>query len=185
MGLDMYLYATRYCSGGYDHSSPEEKKLFASVLRDMGIEPTISEKSLEVKVTVGYWRKANAIHAWFVRECQEGVDECQNTGISREQLTQLKTLCQEVITKSKVAEGDCYDGTKWTKEGGVETMTRKGKVIQNPKVAHKLLPCQSGFFFGGTDYDECYLQDLEHTIKVVDNCLSLPDCWDLSYQSSW
>ena len=29
------------------------------------------------EVCVAYWRKANAIHSWFVENCQDGVDECQ------------------------------------------------------------------------------------------------------------
>lgn len=33
---------------------------------------------------VGYWRKANAIHAWFVKNVQGGVDNCQSHEVSKE-----------------------------------------------------------------------------------------------------
>ena len=50
-----------------------------------------------------YWRKANAIHNWFVTNCQGGRDECQLTYVSREDLTKLRDLCREVLA-SKCAE---------------------------------------------------------------------------------
>jgi hypothetical protein len=40
-----------------------------------------------------YWRKANQIHAWFVDNVQGGVDECELTEVSAEQLEKLLNLC--------------------------------------------------------------------------------------------
>ena len=50
-----------------------------------------------------------------------------------------------------------------------------------------LLPTQGGFFFGSTDYNESYKQDLTDTIKQLNNVLDNPkfDNWSFSYQSSW
>lgn len=59
------------------------------------------------------------------------------------------------------------------------------EVLIDRSKADQLLPTMSGFFFGGTDYDEFYFQDLEYTIKIIDNCLSLPESWEFEYQSSW
>lgn len=42
------------------------------------------------------------------------------------------------------------------------------KVLANPELAESLLPTASGFFFGGTDYDEWYVQDLENTVKQLE-----------------
>ena len=56
------------------------------------------------------------------------------------------------------------------------------KVIDNPKLAPNLLPSQSGFFFGDTEYDEYYFQDLKDTIEIIDR---LKDGGDYYYQSSW
>lgn len=45
---------------------------------------------------VGYWRKANAIHRWFVENVQDGVDDCRSYNVSREQLEELLWLCKNV-----------------------------------------------------------------------------------------
>jgi hypothetical protein len=51
--------------------------------------------------------------------------------------------------------------------------------------APELLPPQSGFFFGGTEYDEYYFQDLEKTRKMIEDVLAEPEGGDFYYQSSW
>lgn len=45
---------------------------------------------------VGYWRKANHIHKWFVDHCQGGEDDCQPYPVSREKLEELRSVCQRV-----------------------------------------------------------------------------------------
>lgn len=45
-----------------------------------------------VGVTGAYWRKANAIHAWFVDNVQGGEDECEPHEVQAEQLIALKML---------------------------------------------------------------------------------------------
>ena len=50
-----------------------------------------------------------------------------------------------------------------------------------------LLPPQAGFFFGGTDIDEWYWQDLKNTKAKLDRVFALPEMSKLSfyYTSSW
>jgi hypothetical protein len=50
-----------------------------------------------------------------------------------------------------------------------------------------LLPPQAGFFFGGTDIDEWYWQDLMNTIEQIQRVLKLSEMSKLSfyYTSSW
>lgn len=135
---------------------------------------------------IGYWRKANAIHAWFVRVVQAGVDRCQVSPVSREQLSLLRTTCQEVLTKSETRDGKVCVGER-SKGGGVwEKRLEPGKVVTNPEVAESLLPAQEGFFFGGTDYDGSYLADLRETVVIIDRALS-DEFKDeqIFYHSSW
>lgn len=47
-------------------------------------------------ITVMYWRKANAIHKWFVDEVQDGVDECQISELTTDHLADLLSRCQGV-----------------------------------------------------------------------------------------
>lgn len=50
-----------------------------------------------------------------------------------------------------------------------------------------LLPPQGGFFFGGTDIDEWYWNDIKNTINQLKRVSELPefDKLSFSYQSSW
>lgn len=48
-----------------------------------------------------------------------------------------------------------------------------------------LLPTQPGFFFGGTDYDEYYFEDLEDTVKILDFTLKHPEEHEMYYHASW
>jgi hypothetical protein len=50
-----------------------------------------------------------------------------------------------------------------------------------------LLPPQGGFFFGNTDIDQWYWEDVKNTIKQLDRLVNLDEFDELSfyYQSSW
>ena len=61
------------------------------------------------------------------------------------------------------------------------------QVLENPEKASELLPTQSGFFFGGIEYDEYYFEDLEKTIKGLEEIMPTIDGLNnsLEYSSSW
>lgn len=161
MGLDMYLKANRYVSG-WDHQTDEEKDRFKAIVSALGATDWVENNSpsVDLSLTVGYWRKANAIHAWFVTNCQNGVDECQETSVSREELQELKKRCLRVIALS-ISQASLVD-----------------------KVTN-ILPPQTGFFFGSTDLDEWYFESLGRTVQIIDRALSMPTKFNFSYQSSW
>jgi hypothetical protein len=154
MGLDMSLYATEYVGSrsnkeGYDHA-----------VKALGAEEFFSKHShdrlgsADVKVEVAYWRKANAIHKYFVDNLQGGKDECQTTEVSRSELQDLLDICNEVMEDRSKAE--------------------------------KLLPTQGGFFFGSTEYDEYYFENIEMTINQLTSILeNAPKRWYFEYSSSW
>ena len=64
-------------------------------------------------------------------------------------------------------------------------------VLLQPAAAQSILPTQSGFFFGPTEYDEWYMQDMRNTVTQLDAVLSdIPidaNDWDYRfiYQASW
>ena len=98
MGLDMYLSAKRYLW------SDKDKEIAKDINEAVGVEcdpeKRFAGSSLmvkEVSIDAMYWRKANAIHGWFVKHCQGGVDECQETYIPREKLVELRDLCKSII----------------------------------------------------------------------------------------
>jgi hypothetical protein len=91
MGLDMYLMAKRYISP-YDPADAELTKLAKEI--NFG-DDTIEVR--EISFEAMYWRKANAIHRWFVDNVQNGVDNCAEYYVSTEQLTELRDLCKKVL----------------------------------------------------------------------------------------
>lgn len=64
-------------------------------------ENNVNEEEIE---EIGYWRKANAIHNWFVKTCQDGIDECKKTLVTKDQLQELLELCNRVIFNRELAE---------------------------------------------------------------------------------
>lgn len=60
-------------------------------------------------------------------------------------------------------------------------------VLEDHSKAEELLPTQSGFFFGSTDYDEYYFSDLEDTVEQLENILNDVDfeTEDIYYYEWW
>lgn len=157
MGLDMYLVAEKYISG-WNHNKDEAKASFAKILEAVNLDNediASGAPSGALRLNVMYWRKANAIHNWFVQCVQEGKDDCGSYYVDRDTLKTLKEECEAVIN--------------------------------NKDKAKDLLPTQSGFFFGNTDYDEYYYQDLQETADRIGKLLMDPKFkdWDFKYVSSW
>lgn len=104
MGLDMYLKAKAFVSGySWEHES--EKELYNTIVNAVGGEVLADKDSptAEVSITAGYWRKANAIHGWFVRNVQNDEDECKEHYVTREQLIALQEACQDVLANPSKA----------------------------------------------------------------------------------
>lgn len=136
---------------------------------------------------VGYWRKANQIHNWFVENIQNGVDDCNyHREVTEEDLHELLDICERVLNSCKMVNGKIQNGTRY-ENGKMVPIMEDGKYVQDSSVAEELLPSTSGFFFGGTDYDEYYVEDIKHTIDVVTTVLETTD-FDkqmVYYISSW
>ena len=136
---------------------------------------------------VGYWRKANQIHAWFVDKVQDGEDDCDyHHEVTKEILEELLDTCETVLASCELVDGKITNGYKF--ENGKEVpIMEDGKYIKDPSVAMELLPTTSGFFFGSTDYDEYYVNDIKDTIDIVTKVLETTDFEKemIYYVSSW
>lgn len=87
----MYLYAEKRVSSYKNDRMLQDVAAVADFPLDL-----ITDYSFgTIRFPVGYWRKANAIHSWFVRNCQDGIDECQDTYVDREQLKLLLDACSK------------------------------------------------------------------------------------------
>ena len=60
------------------------------------------------------------------------------------------------------------------------------QITADHSLAEELLPTQGGFFFGSTEYDEWYFNDIKTTISELESVLAdTPEEWWFEYQSSW
>lgn len=59
---------------------------------------------INTQIQVGYWRKANHIHGWFVRNTLDPCGEGEQVQVSREQLMQLLMTCKTVRLHHSLAE---------------------------------------------------------------------------------
>lgn len=163
MGLDMYLAARKSLYSSEYHTPDKDAVTALRALDILKGVPTRDDgtDAIEIKIDLMYWRKANHIHAWFVENVQKGQDDCGNYYVEREQLVALDKLCAEVVMSSSAS------------------------------VAEEKLPCSTGFFFGGTDYDEWYFAQTKDTMVGLQKLLELSkpggplDGWSFEYHSSW
>lgn len=159
MGLDMYLSKHNRTSI-YDFSKNPcdatkveitTKTYFADgETKEQTIVINEPSHSVHTETPVAYWRKANQIHNYFVKECGNGVDDCTRIYVSGAKLKELVDRCKMSLVDRTVAE--------------------------------KLLPTKDGFFFGSTDYDDDYLDDLRYTIDKLKDC---DFDGEYIYQASW
>lgn len=98
MGLDMYFYA-KVNAYAWD----ESKAAVDKVLEAFPFIPSKTVDSVNVSVTLGYWRKANAIHNWFVKNVQEGTDDCGEYYVSRNKIVDLLSVVMSVLDNRELA----------------------------------------------------------------------------------
>lgn len=190
MGLDMYLNkCDRRAWGFKDIDIDEVKKNKPNLYAE--IKPYLHERGSyyrweSIFEDVGYWRKANAIHRWFVENVQDGVDDCDYYEVSKEKLEELLEICTTIKDRCKMEKGYIKNG-ETLKDGMWCPIMEEGEYITNPEVAEELLPTTSGFFFGSTDYNQWYMDDIEDTIGILTKVLETTD-FDIemiAYCSSW
>lgn len=112
---------------------------------------------VEGSYEVAYWRKANQIREWFINHLDNFPYDANG-----EYFEVTKEILEELID-------DCH------------------AVICNHDLAEEILPTSSGFFFGSTEYDEWYFDQLERTIEQLQVVIKETD-WDneiVTYSESW
>jgi hypothetical protein len=181
MGLDMYLHRKCYLSG-IDEEKPE------ITIKSKKLSKEQTERVSDIHFEEIYWRKANHIHNWFVNNVQAGIDDCGEYIVSRAKLEKLRDVCKQVIDEVELKEGKILSYEIFT-DGKRKKVFEKGKVIKNPEICEELLPCTSGFFFGGTDYDEYYYNETKRTHDKLERILNEEEIGDYGdnfyYHSSW
>ena len=182
MGLDQYLTRKVYVGAEYEYRNVTGKVEIKVGKEKLNID---FHRISEISERVGYWRKANHIHSWFVENIQDGEDNCQEFYVPKESLEELKSLCEKIINSTKLIPGKIHNGTSYKGHEVIEHW-EDGQVLADSTLAEEFLPTQSGFFFGSTNYDEYYWQDLLDTIEICNRALEAYDSHSgIYYQSSW
>ena len=91
MGLDMYLLR-KISIVNYDNHKYNINITLNG--QPVNINP---ENISGITEDIGYWRKANAVHKWFVDNVQDGKDDCGSYYVSKEKLQQLLDACEDVL----------------------------------------------------------------------------------------
>ncbi len=167
MRLNMYLSAKRYISG-YEfiaEDAPRFAHLTAAIDTLPGVTRPLCEEgennSIEIKLPIMYWRKANHIHKWFVDNVQDGKDDCRYAYVDFDKLKELAEKCA-IVAAAVGAE----------------------------HIAAEHLPVASRFFFGGTSYDSRYYDQTRDTLAHLEKLIEQDERgelagWVFEYHSSW
>jgi hypothetical protein len=132
-------------------------------IQDLEANPDNDEVLLDwAPVSVGEmvttWRKFNALHNWFVKNVQDGVDDCDEYEVTQDHLEMLELTLEMVFDEKNQGE----DAQK------------------------KLLPTKSGFFFGGTEYDDYYFKEAKRTLALIKDLREEDTTnYKFYYSSSW
>ena len=145
MGLTMYLTRKYLISKRYG----EEIKGSVEVYINGELTSIALNRLGHISEEVVCWRKANAIHGWFIDNVQDKQDDHKVHQVDSCKLRQLLELCKKVLSKAHIKTTDGR------------------RKIGNVKEISRLLPTIYGSYYGDTDYADAYIADLEYTIREL------------------
>ena len=164
MGLDMYLEIRRDEYVSNYSKSKTLKKDYPKFLKDnFSNLPELDSVSRKTYYEVGYWRKANAIHNWFVENCGHGEDNCQQMEVSVEKLETLLDLCKQVSKDHSLAEA--------------LLPTQPGFFFGSLEY--------DDWYFKQIDYTIKAIEPVIEFLKNIKDKQKASDWWDVVYQASW
>lgn len=159
MGLDMYLEARKYVSG-YSHRPLDEQNEYEEVLASAGVSRADFSTEASPFATI-------SINVAYWRKA----NQIHNWFIAKyAEQDDCKPVFIGEIGRLRELRDICQE------------------VLDDKSKAEELLPTASGFFFGSTEFDQYYFEDLENTIEQLDKLLNNPkfaEGWDFIYQASW
>jgi hypothetical protein len=103
MGLEMYLTKRTYVKN-WDLMRPEESHQVMVTKNGERLAHIQPERITYIIEEIGYWWRAMAIHNWFVGNVQNGIDDGQQSYVSREKLAELLNLVNEVLADQSKAQ---------------------------------------------------------------------------------
>ena len=164
MGLDIFFY--KFKKADWEMAN-ELKEAIANEPDDEKANKMIDEANEmlpDIQTKIGSFRKVNFLMAFFnYTDIDE--DDCEYKEVSRKQLQELKDRCARIITQH--GEGEEY-------------------TENDIALAKELLPTQSGFLWGSTEYDKWYFADVKEVLEWVNGVLdALGDDEVITIQPWW
>ena len=202
MGLDMTIYKTKkvndfsaidyyYANEAFDYYAEKELaktngwKFDFSLSKDWGVPETMTKEKIKplqnlyskqstIFETVASLEKANQIHAWFVNNVQNGVDNNSYYFVTEDDFLELKEICEKVLELNPYNLNKdsylLYYSANNLIEKGIITKEQYAKLESE---LNKILPTKEGFFFGPIDYALSYFLNVKNTLemltKILDN----------------
>jgi hypothetical protein len=186
MGLDMYLYKKTYVRN-WEHNGPDKQHEIIVNFGGKKREDIKPERISYIIEQVGYWRKFNALHGWFVKNCGKGIDECQEIPVSENDLTTILGVLKQVkyildINKPVVKVLQDWNGQDY-----------EVVLYDCEEEIRDILSPTNGFFRGSEVIDEYYKEDVERSIELFESILEENKIdeghglfsGDFYYQASW
>jgi len=168
MGLDMYFSRRTYV-GQFKDTRDSDGNWSKRDVNNMELkfdDADLSHINLKnvryIEELFGEFRKFNALHSYVVDNFGGGVDECQVIYLDIDDLIQIHEALS--LVKESLSIGD--------------------KVI-----AGQTLPPKEGFFFGSTEIDKWYEEDVKEAVevfgKIIEEHSIVGHNASYSYQASW
>lgn len=158
MGLDMYLYAKQsFIDKEWQKEDDARRLTHRELVKTLDCDKFICKSNLGSIVT--------SVEVAYWRKAngihQWFVDKCQD------------------------GNDDCR-AAYVSRDKLTELLNICKQITADNSLAEELLPTQGGFFFGSTEYDEWYFNDIKSTITELEAVLAdTPEDWWFEYQSSW
>ena len=131
-------------------------------------------------VSIAYWRKANAIHWWFVQNVQNGIDDCREYVVTKAQLKELYDIC------AKIQPFIIYGETPLVYNENIYSAV--GLTEDGAAIAHEFLSAQGGCFLGGVGYGASYAADIlttmDQLVPIIASMEAEPNIV-VKYLASW
>jgi hypothetical protein len=158
----------------------------------MGLDMYLNVGKGDNAYEIGYWRKANAIHKFFVDKLQNGEDDQRESKIDKstfEELFEKVSAIREEYIKldadiDNLNELSSEELEEYSSEELECHLVRRSESWDYllPKYKEKfdefcknILPTSSGCFFGSTSYDIYYIWNAIYTYELIKGIL---DDWE-------
>ena len=168
MGLDMYFSRRTYV-GKLKNTKDSDNRWSERDVNNMELkfdDADLSHINLKnvryIEEVFGEFRKFNALHGYVVDNFASGVDNCEMIYLDIDDIIKIHETLS--LVKESLSIGD--------------------KVI-----AEQTLPPQAGFFFGSTEIDKWYEEDVNEAVevfgKIIEEHSMVGYNASYSYQASW